>query len=271
MRIGIDAHNLEGQPTGVGRYLWNLLKEWAMIHEDHEFFLYFKEGIPDNVQTVYAKNGRGSSTVRILNTKSNAFFKHILLPREIARDKIDIFFCPDYVLPFYVPPRIKMAVTIHDIFYEARPKEYPLPSFEYRILLTWAAKYSAKKAHIIFSPSEFTKNEILTHYKVNPHKIIVTPLAPDPIFKEATADEGAIRKKYRLQDNFVLFVGSIFNRRYLPEKIQAFGYFARSYRNFQFLIIGNNHTKPYQNIAAYIKKLNGGLGREAVVWEKYIG
>jgi hypothetical protein len=42
MRIGIDARELCGRPTGVGRYLAGLLREW--MAEDrgprHEFVLY---------------------------------------------------------------------------------------------------------------------------------------------------------------------------------------------------------------------------------------
>ena len=50
MKIGIDCHNLEGQRTGVGRYLANLLREWrsptgvASLRTEAgaEFFLYLK-------------------------------------------------------------------------------------------------------------------------------------------------------------------------------------------------------------------------------------
>ena len=44
MRIGIDARQLCGRQTGVGRYLSGLLREWATSREpratSHEFVLY---------------------------------------------------------------------------------------------------------------------------------------------------------------------------------------------------------------------------------------
>ena len=41
MRIGIDARELCGRATGVGRYLAGLLREWAPQHAPpHEFVLY---------------------------------------------------------------------------------------------------------------------------------------------------------------------------------------------------------------------------------------
>ena len=48
MRIGIDARELGGRATGVGRYLGGLLHEWAGRRRDaapHEFVLYAPEPI----------------------------------------------------------------------------------------------------------------------------------------------------------------------------------------------------------------------------------
>ncbi len=62
MTIGIDAHNLEGNRTGVGRYLFNLLKIWSQSDfrdfyhtSEHrknfslKFILYFKDEIPEDL------------------------------------------------------------------------------------------------------------------------------------------------------------------------------------------------------------------------------
>jgi glycosyltransferase involved in cell wall biosynthesis len=258
MKIGIDCHNLEGQRTGVGRYLWNLLKEWS--GPDLQFFLYFKNEIPQDVKKL---SDERKGNLRLLNGKSNALFKHWLLPRAAIRDKVNVLFCPDYVLPAYVgftKSYIKTAVTIHDIMYEARPNEYSWPSWKDKILLKWASRQSAKRADIIFAPSEFTKGEILKYYKLNLEKVVVTPLAPDPIFRPYAHDR---------KDKYIFFVGSIFNRRFLPQAIQAFTEFGKSYSDFTFLIIGQNRTQPYQNVGALVVRANRELGREAVVWKEH--
>lgn len=268
MKIGIDCHNLEGQRTGVGRYLWNLLREFNRTGSDpvllsrarqFELLLYFKGEIPEDVRQL-SQHTKGWN-LKNLNGGSNALFKHWLLPRAARRDGVDVLFCPDYVLPFYVGGGIKTAVTIHDIIYEARPEEYSWPSWKDKILLKWASKQSAKKADVIFAPSEFTKNELLKHYRVKPEKVVVTPLAPDSIFKKSDFS-GVLPQKY------IFFVGSIFNRRFLPQKIRAFTEFGKNYPDFKFLIIGQNHTQPFQDIGALITRANEKLGREAVVWKR---
>lgn len=40
MRIAIDARELFGRPTGVGRYLKNILQVWQGMKLRHELFLY---------------------------------------------------------------------------------------------------------------------------------------------------------------------------------------------------------------------------------------
>ena len=48
MRIGIDARELAGRPTGVGRYLLEILGAWAEagIQERHELVLYGTAPLP---------------------------------------------------------------------------------------------------------------------------------------------------------------------------------------------------------------------------------
>ena len=42
MKIGIDAHNLEYEQTGVARYLLNMLITWKDRKDDNEYILYFQ-------------------------------------------------------------------------------------------------------------------------------------------------------------------------------------------------------------------------------------
>lgn len=298
IKIAIDCHNLEGNRTGVGRYLWNLLREWTnwagsdpaqswgpRSSLDMEFFLYFKNEIPQDIKEL-ASAGFLKLHIRVLGSGSNAFHKHFYLPRAAARDKVDMLFCPDYVLPFYMgfrKPHIKTAVTLHDIIYEARPSEYSWPSLVDKILLKWASKQSAKKADVIFCPSDFTKNEIVKYYEVNREKVRITKLAPDPIFRKVDFNDDSllhnnlhnkrwetVKSKYGIDSNFIIFVGSIFNRRFLPQKIEGFTEFAKNNSDFKFLIIGKNHTSPFQDVGSLISKANNELKREAIIWIEFL-
>ena len=106
------------------------------------------------------------------------------------------------------------------------------------------SKISAQKAKVIFVPSQFSKKEILKHYKIKPDKIVVTPLAADESFKQIFDYDKLreIKKKYKIKDKFIFFIGSIFNRRHLPEAIKAFEQVVFKLPEYQFLIVGKNYT-----------------------------
>jgi len=292
MKIGIDCHNLESNRMGMGRYLLNLLNYWADL--EPEFILYFKNHVPGDIPS--GKNFKNE----ILETKSNAAFEHFLLPKATKKDKIDLFFSPSYILPLRISKKIKTAVAVHDISYEAHPEWF---SWQNRILLRRVSKKSAKRADIIFTPSEFTKKEILKYWQPNSNKVFVVPLAADQKFRyyssaflvrPSEADSGLnskplrlnsetvpasefktrigtipelaeILKKYKIKNKFIFYIGAIFNRRFIPECIEAFKQIAEKFPEYQFLISGTNYTHPFVDINYIIKKANADVGREAIL------
>jgi len=270
MRIGIDAHNLEGQRTGVGRYLISLLSEWNKFYlsENLKFILYFKDQIPEDLNLsdeFFEKKILKNSFL-----KSNALFIHYSLPRAAKRDKIDILFCPGYISPVFY--KGKIALALHDIIYQARPELYNWPSFWDKILLRKVSQISARKAKTIFVPSEFSKKEVLKCYGVDPDKVFNIPLAVDQSFKQIDDEKilENVKNKYQIKDKFILYIGSIFNRRHLPEIIKAFENIALKFTDYQFLIIGANHTSPFTDIDKLARDVNQKLGRSAILRQDYL-
>jgi len=254
MKIGIDCHNLETFRTGAARYLMNLLKHWA--NENHEFILYFKNKIPADIPN------SDNFQKKILKNSSNALFVHYSLCRAATKDKVDILFCPAYVAPIFYGRKI--ALVLHDIIYEARPDLYNWPSIFDKILLKKVSKISAKKAKIIFTCSQFSKKEILKHYKVDPKKVFVVPLAADKKFKNVGSRTSNTKRKYGIKDRFIFYVGDILKRRFVIETIKAFEKVlarrslgeggADKLPNYQFLIVGKNYTGQQINQNKIIHK-----------------
>ncbi|MBU1177393.1 glycosyltransferase family 4 protein [Patescibacteria group bacterium] len=236
MKIGVDAHSLEGKRTGVGRVLINLLKQWDNFDlSDTKFILYFKKEIPElNLSNRFEK--------KLINSDSNALFIHYYLPLAAKKDKIDLLFCPSYISPIFY--KGKTALILHDIIYQSHPEMYNWPSFWDRILLKEFSKISAKKTEIIFTPSKFSQKEVIKHYKINPDKVFNIPWGVDNDFKIIEDNQKLIeiKEKYKIKDKFIFYIGSIFNRRHLPEVIKAFKKISDKLSNYQFLIVGNNYA-----------------------------
>ena len=267
MIIGIDAHYLEGQPTGPGRYLLNLLRVWNNFRPsfDLKFILYFKSEIPSTLpeSPFFIKK----ILYPPLGLQSNALFLQYLLPKAAKKDKVDVLFCPGYAGPLNFPGKI--ALALHDIIYEARPDLYNWPSFLDKILLKKVSKKLAQKAKIIFTISQFSKKEIIKHYKIDAQKIFITYLAPDPKFKVIQNNENIkkIKDKYKIKDKFIFYLGAIIDRRHLQETIKAFEKIDKNFPNFQFLIAGPNLSSF--NIKNLVNDINKNLEREAIIYHPY--
>jgi len=289
MLIGIDAHNLEGERTGAGRYLFNLLKEWSFLcHSEAEgrrilenenisfaslkmtegvkFILYFKDEIPSDVPKSELFE------CKLLKTRSTAKFTHWNLALSAAKDKVDILFCPAYVAPLFYQGKI--ALTLHDISYEARPEDFNWPSVTDKILLKWTSRQAAKKAVMIFTPSEFSRQEVIKYYGVAPDKIIVTPLAADDNLQYHSPDNGTVDTskkldKFGITGKFIFYVGSIFSRRHLPEVIAAFERLAKE-SDYQLLLGGKDYTDN-KSVDKLAKEINTRLSREAILRVDFIG
>lgn len=234
MRIGIDCHTLEKTQTGVARYLINLLKYWKES-KGAEFILY-------SMKTV--KNP--------LNIRSTALYYNFSLPRRAKKNKVDVLFLPFYMRPFFC--KVPTAVAIHDISYIAHPQWF---DFYHRTVYSILTKRAIKRSKIIFACSEYTKKEILKHFKVNPEKIRVVLLAADGKFDNQKDFNKIqeVKNKYGLKNKYLFYAGSIFNRRHVLETVKAFEMIFKNYPDYQFLVSGRNMTRPFQDINNGIAKV----------------
>ena len=262
-KVGVDAHNLEADRAGVGRYLQNILYEFSRMPElrsGARFVLYFKKDIPTDI---FLRNPLFE--LRSLRTpirSSFLFYFLFLLPIVAWRDKVDILWFPGYMVPHTW--RGRAVLTLHDPSYEREPKSVSMRYYiPYRLFGRYGVKHSIK----VLTVSEFSKNEIIDIYKCNSEKVVVTPLAANEMFR-VVEDEAALRavkEKYGINDKFVMFAGQIFNRRHVVEALLAYAKIARNFSDVQFLLLGPDRTKPKPIVNEIARRINERLGRKAVV------
>lgn len=272
MTIGVDAHNLEiGRGGAAHRYLFNLLKVWndVSIAPEVKFILYFKKEIPKELDFLAEEKFVKKILTAPFGFQSNALFVHWLLPRAAKKDKVDILFSPYYVLPVFYGG--KTAVTLHDIFYEVNPKAFSWPSLADKILLKRVSKISARKASVIFAPSEFTKSEVVKYYKVSPQNVFVTHLGVEEKFKKPSIfDRQKIKEKYGIKNKFIFYIGSIFNRRRAEEAMNAFSQIAEKLPDYQFLVIGKNSTRPFIDVKKIALGINALARAPLIIYQETV-
>jgi glycosyltransferase involved in cell wall biosynthesis len=106
-----------------------------------------------------------------------------------------------------------------------------------RQLVTRAA---ARRAEVVITFSEFSAREIRELYDVERSKVIVIPHGFTPRRRVADCP----------REPLVLFAGSIFNRRRVPDLIAAFALASRALPDARLVITGENRTWPYQDLPA---------------------
>jgi glycosyltransferase involved in cell wall biosynthesis len=246
MRIGIDARELAGTPTGVGRYLAGLLREWTVDDRAraHAFTLY-APGAPGI--TLDAR----LFTTRLLPGSRGTWWEQIVLPRAAREDHLDVFFAPAYTAP--VRLLTPTVVTIHDVSFIAHPHWFRLRERLRRRVVT---RRTARRASSVITVSEFSRREIVERLRLPESRVRVIRSGIDPpvVFEN-------LRTEPR-----VLYVGSIFNRRHVPDLIRAFIALSRLHPEASLDLVGDNRTHPHEDIAALV----AGAGAAArVTWHRY--
>jgi glycosyltransferase involved in cell wall biosynthesis len=248
MKIGIDARELSGKPTGVGRYLGGLVREWTAPNASHghEILLYSHQSI----EPVHAR-----SPVRIVPGSGGTVWEQRDLRSAIASDRIDVLFSPAYSTPlFSTVPRV---VALHDISFVARPEWFRWREGVRRRVL---ARRSASAARAVVTISEFSKREVIERLGTAGSRVHVIPPGIDRPCGGTGIDAT------RTGAN-VLFVGSVFNRRHVPELIAAFERVADRHADAALQIVGDNRTHPRVDVAALVA---GSRWRERIHWHQYL-
>lgn len=251
MHLGICAQRLVAVQTGVARYLANLLNEWTQRPLPFGRVTLFSPGSLAGPATHYLQVVGGARWPRFV-------WEHLWTPFQARRHRVDVLFCPGYVVP--LGHRGRCVVTIHDVMQEAIPRDFPLSS---RLRHAPLYRYSARRADKILTDSVASSRDIQRYYHVPPSRLEVVPLAAETIFRPGPdPDTTALRDRYHLgRAPFILFVGKFSRRRNLPALIEAFARLVRENRFDHRLVLAgvNNLQLPIEQIAQH-----SGVGARVV-------
>ena len=248
MRIAIDARELAGRPTGVGRYLAEILRAWGDLPgaRAHEFVLCAPGAVPlpDTLNaSVITSAGEGT------------LWEQITLPRLVADADADVFFAPGYTGPLV--SRTPMVVAVHDVSFAAHPEWFSWREGFRRRLIT---KLAARRAAKVITISGFSKEEIVRHLGIRGANVEV-------IYCGVTAMPAAPQRSPSGGESPVLFVGSLFNRRHIPELIAGFEQVAARHPSARLDLVGDNRTRPYIDVDQLIA---GSSARDRIQARAYV-
>jgi len=236
MRLGVNGWRLLAKPTGVARYLANILSRWQPT------------GVFSDI-TVYAPAPLDRDALRLpisLHLRTLPSSSRMLLWENLrfgpqAAD--DVLFCPAYSRP--VLARGRTVVATHDMVFRVHPELFSRSvRWFYSSLYDWSDKH----ASLVVADSQAVKDEIVRYCSLPPNRVRVVYLAPAECFA-AVADPAILaeQRRQRLGADvpFFVFVGKISGRRSVPQLLEAFAELKRrTTLEHRLLLVGAGTDSP---------------------------
>jgi glycosyltransferase involved in cell wall biosynthesis len=217
MRVAFNARVL-GDPVlrGWNRYTLNLAS--GLVDLGVEVYLYSDRAY-DAAQL--ARLPTSSMTIKQSPPMNYVRWEQQWVPQQCATDRIDVFHSPiHFGLPQWT--RTRCVLTLHDAIEETYYAEHGKRSISQRItrVLCWMAR---QRADHIVTVSEHSRRELIQLFKLPEDRVSVTYEAADHRFHQTISSETRehVRLKYRLPEQFVLYVGSFEPRKNIPFLLKA--------------------------------------------------
>ena len=219
MKIAIDAADLcDERIDGTRIYIKNVLDHLGGVGEKDSFFIYLKGEI--NKELDFKKFPNYSPK------RSSAYFfwTQLKLSSELRRDNPQVLWMPLQTIPFFMDKKIKTVVTIHDLAFKFFPDHFPPKD---RFLLSLFTRKAIEGATKIIAVSENTKKDIQEQFGVKEEKIKViyhgyNKQLFNPTRAKDRSEITAVKNKYRITGDYILYTGAIQPRKNLNVLIKAF-------------------------------------------------
>ncbi|PYS50866.1 MAG: glycosyltransferase family 1 protein [Acidobacteria bacterium] len=225
MLVGLDAIPLASPRTGVGHYTFELARHLALIAPEIEFQLVSPFPLAYEVQREAGLDL--PANLRFVQAKANALRRRwfaVGLPLYIRQSGFDLFHGTNYEVPLW--GKCPNVLTIHDLSLLLHSQTH-----EERLVRRGLRRLPlmARAARRIITATESVRAEICEHLRVDPKKIVCTPYAPRDIFRPAPLEEIVeTKQRLKIEDDFILFVGTIEPRKNLLTLVRAFEEITRS-------------------------------------------
>lgn len=222
MIVGIDGNEANQKiRAGSGVFAYSLIKEFAGLKDKlYKWEIYLKD-------KPYRDFPKDDNFLKYKIITPRYLWTQFALPFTLYKEKLqqkspDIFLSLTHFAPRFCP--VPSIITIFDIAYIRFPEMFKKNDL-YKLKM-WT-NYSIKRATKIITISEYSKKEIIDYYQIPKDKIIVVYPGYDQsrfhtgILKE-TPKIKSVLEKYKINNPFILYIGTVQPRKNLIRLLEAF-------------------------------------------------
>ena len=245
MNILVDGRIWGLYSAGVGTFFSSAILEWALQSSNDHFFILLPKGrdskyelslMPNNITLLdYSRK----FTKRI----PNIIILQLLVPYLCRKLSIELYYAPVPHLPFFIPSTTKTMITVHDVVNIEMP--YTM-SWTNRLATSFFFGQAIKKVHFLWANSNYTRSKIEQYFPKRQCQEIFVGGAVDRHFfyprNLSEKDCQVIKKKYGINNHFILFVGSLEPRKNLPFLLSIIPELYNNY-SIQLVVVGGKGWK----------------------------
>lgn len=263
MKIAINAWFWDNPSVGSGQYLKYLVP--SLLNADNALEITLVLPHPIQPEAAIPRLNFYVAAPPLPNPASNlakVWFEQITFPRACRQLGADVAHVPYFGSA--LRPGLPTVVTIHDLI----PMVLPEYRGDWRVrLYTSLAAAAAAQANIILADSEASQRDIVRRLNLPDKQVRVVYLAPSPRYRypQPEADIAAIKKKYNLPDEFVLYLGGYDARKNVSALLHAYTWVGATLQDAFPLVLGGK--LPAQETPLFPDPLR--LARELGV-DKYV-
>lgn len=223
MRLGINGFFWNQETTGSGQYTHQLVDELLALPDGPECVLFRphrKRAPTSTIASTRKVEERFLSWPAPLGENlAKLWFEQVSFPQACLEQKVDVAHVPYFAAPFQA--HASTVVTVHDLI------PLILPAYRGSILVRWYTRLvaaGARRARAVITDSLSSKRDITTLLEIPAARVHVVHLAANEIFRPVRDAQAlaAMRQKYDLEGEYVLYLGGFDHRKNLKMLLLAF-------------------------------------------------
>jgi glycosyltransferase involved in cell wall biosynthesis len=254
MRILIDVTQIPVKKGGVGIYALNLIREIAKLDFDNYYYILIQSD-EHSFDDLRREKFHIISIPNVIFRKLifRLLLEQCLIPYFVIKYRIDIVHSLHYSFPF-LNFGSKRVVTIHDMTFFKYPEYHKfIKRFYFKFFIYLIPRLADK----IISISESSLEDFLLLTGAQREKVSVIHLGSPGWSPFSFHNDGVelIKRKYGIDNEYVLFVGTLEPRKNIVNLILAFNKLLEINDNYKLVIAGGKGW-DYRQVFDQVDRLN---------------
>jgi glycosyltransferase involved in cell wall biosynthesis len=247
---------------GYGYFISETFRRITKQHPEHLFIFVFDR--PFDQRFIFGPNVKGivaGPTAR--HPVLWKFWYDFKIPAILKKYKADLFVSPDGFCS--LATRVPQCMVVHDLAFLHHP------CFISKSHLLFWKRYMGKfldRADSVATVSEFSKADILRHFRIDPAKTDVVYNGVKEVFHPISYEEKqSVKEAYTNGKDYFIYTGAIHPRKNLVNLLKAFSIFKKKQQSGLKLVLAGRLAWKYRR---FVEDLKSYKYRDDVVLTGYV-